>query len=71
MEFKQGIVLREALRTMRNSPVGYKPTVPFRETYGNTFNHKPISIKVESDKLIPAHRNTGVAGAILYVLSDQ
>lgn len=38
MEFKQGIVLREALRTMRNSPVGYKPTVPFRETYGFYFS---------------------------------
>jgi hypothetical protein len=32
--FQERIVLREALRTMRNSPVGYKPTVPFRETYG-------------------------------------
>jgi hypothetical protein len=27
-------VLHEALRTMRNSPAGYKPAVPFRETYG-------------------------------------
>jgi hypothetical protein len=34
VEFGEGIVLREALRTMRNSPVGYKPTVPFRETDG-------------------------------------
>jgi hypothetical protein len=34
VEFKQGIVLREALRTMRNSPASYKQAVPFRETYG-------------------------------------
>jgi HTH-type transcriptional regulator / antitoxin HigA len=27
-------VLHEALRTMRNSPAGLKPAVPFRETYG-------------------------------------
>jgi hypothetical protein len=32
--FEERIALREALRTMRNSPVGYKPTVPFRKTYG-------------------------------------
>jgi hypothetical protein len=36
VEFKQGIVLREALRTMRNSPASYKQAVPFRETYGQS-----------------------------------
>jgi hypothetical protein len=34
--FQERIVLREALHTMRNSPAGYKPTVPFRKTYGFT-----------------------------------
>ena len=34
VEFEEGIVLREALRTMRNSPASYKQAVPFRETYG-------------------------------------
>jgi hypothetical protein len=37
VEFKQGIVLREALRTMRNSPASYKQAVPFRETYGSVY----------------------------------
>jgi hypothetical protein len=33
--FQERIVLREALRTMRNSPAGYKQAGEFRETYGN------------------------------------
>jgi hypothetical protein len=47
---------------------------------GNTFKikvmpkrsyNKPISIKVEFNELIAAHRNSDVVGAIWYVLSDQ
>jgi hypothetical protein len=41
------------------------------KTCRNAVDHKPISIKVEFDKPIAAHSNSGVAGAILYVLSDQ
>ena len=35
-EFQEGIALREALRTMRNSPASYKQAVPFREIYGHS-----------------------------------
>jgi hypothetical protein len=41
------------------------------KTCRNTIDHKPISIKVEFDKLIAAPRNSGVIGATLYVLSAQ
>jgi hypothetical protein len=37
--FQERIVLREALHTMRNSPAGHKPTVPFRKTYGEDPRH--------------------------------
>jgi hypothetical protein len=37
----------------------------------NAVDHNPISIKVEFDKLIAAHRNSGVVGATLYILTDQ
>jgi hypothetical protein len=41
------------------------------KTGHNADDHKPISIKVEFDKLIAAHRNSGVVRVNLYVVSDQ
>jgi hypothetical protein len=41
------------------------------KTCRNAVDHNPISIKVEFDNLIAAHRDSVVVWAILYVLSDQ
>jgi hypothetical protein len=39
------------------------------KTCQNAVDHKPILIKVEFDKPITTHRNSGIVGATLYVLS--